>query len=119
MVYTAIGGIILYKAVKLRVMPTMGNAADCMGCYFSDAECNREVKERDKGTMSKIEEMAEKAYPDFPFIDGKSGRRMMMSDSNMRNAYKNGAIKVLEEIENAYNSGGVVAALDKFRELKS
>ena len=41
MVYTAIGGIIMYKAVRLRVMPTMGNAADCMGCYFSDAECNK------------------------------------------------------------------------------
>lgn len=41
MIYTAIGGIIVFKAVRLRVMPTMGNAADCMGCYFSDAECDR------------------------------------------------------------------------------
>jgi len=41
MVYTAIGGIILYKAVRLRVVPTMGNAPDCLGCYFSDGECNK------------------------------------------------------------------------------
>lgn len=68
--------------------------------------------------MSKIEEMAEKAYPDFPYIDGESGRQRIMSNSNMRNAYKSGVKDLLEEVENIYNSGGAVAVLDRFRELK-
>lgn len=57
--------------------------------------------------MSKIEEMASVA--EYKGIDREA----------FEDGYVLGAKAILEEIENAYNKGGVVEALDRFRELKS
>jgi len=38
MTYTEIGGMITYEGVKLKVVPSIFDRAECSGCYFSDYE---------------------------------------------------------------------------------
>lgn len=47
MTYTEVGGMINYEGVKLKVVPSTYNKAECFGCYFSD-------NERDKRNLPRL-----------------------------------------------------------------